>query len=61
MGYLKAVRLGLARDALMKDRRHGSISVTDAAIAVGYANLSQFSRDYRARFRESPTQTRAYA
>ena len=61
MGYLKAVRLGLARDALMKGRRRGPISVTEAAIAAGYTNLSQFSRDYKARFRESPTQTRAYA
>ena len=57
MGYLKAVRLDLARDALIKGRSHGQNSVTETAIAVGYTNLSQFSRDYKARFRESPSRT----
>jgi AraC-like DNA-binding protein len=57
MGFLKAVRLDMARKALVTARRHGSGSVTEAAIAAGYTNLSQFSRDYRARFRESPSQT----
>jgi transcriptional regulator GlxA family with amidase domain len=57
MGYLKAVRLGLARDALVKGRGKGSNSVTEAALAAGYTNLSQFSRDYKDRFREAPSQT----
>lgn len=57
MGFLKAVRLDMARDALVKARRGGSSSVTQAAIEAGYTNLSQFSRDYKARFRESPSQT----
>ena len=61
MGYLKAVRLDLARDALAKGRGHGPNSVTEAAITAGYTNLSQFSRDYKARFRESPSQTLAHA
>ena len=61
MGYLKAVRLDLARDALVKGRGRGSNSVTQAALAAGYTNLSQFSRDYKARFRESPSQTLADA
>jgi AraC-like DNA-binding protein len=57
MGYLKAVRLDLARDALVKGRGKGPNSVTEAAVAAGYANLSQFSRDYKDRFREAPSQT----
>jgi AraC-like DNA-binding protein len=61
MGYLKAVRLDMARDALVKGRRLGANSVTQAATAAGYANLSQFSRDYKARFREAPSQTLADA
>lgn len=59
MGYVKAVRLDLARATLARGRRHGRASVTEAATAAGYANLSQFSRDYKARFRELPSQTLA--
>ena len=61
MGYLKAVRLDMARAALALGRRQGNTSVTEAATAAGYSNLSQFSRDYRMRFRESPSQTLAEA
>ncbi len=57
MAYLKAVRLEFARDALIKGRGRGRHSVTEAAIAAGYTNLSQFSRDYKVQFRESPSQT----
>lgn len=61
MDYLKAVRLDLARDALVKGRGRSPNSVTQAALTAGYTNLSQFSRDYKARFRESPSQTLADA
>jgi AraC-like DNA-binding protein len=61
MAYLKAVRLDMARAALARGRLHGNASVTEAATAAGYSNLSQFSRDYRMRFRESPSQTLAEA
>jgi AraC-like DNA-binding protein len=61
MGYLKAVRLDMARAALALGRRQGNTSVTEAATAAGYSNLSQFSRDYKARFREPPSQTLAEA
>jgi AraC-like DNA-binding protein len=61
MGYLKAVRLDMARAALVLGRRQGNTSVTEAATAAGYSNLSQFSRDYKMRFRESPSQTLAEA
>jgi transcriptional regulator GlxA family with amidase domain len=57
MGYLKAVRLDMARAALALGRRRGNTSVTEIATAVGYSNLSQFSRDYKVRFREAPSQT----
>lgn len=56
MGYLKAVRLDLARETLLKGRVGGAC-VTDAAMGAGYSNLSQFSRDYRVRFRETPSAT----
>jgi transcriptional regulator GlxA family with amidase domain len=61
MGYLKAVRLDLARDLLLKGCRSNGSNVTKAATVAGYANLSQFSRDYKARFRESPSRTLADA
>jgi AraC-like DNA-binding protein len=61
MGYLKAVRLDRARAALAKGGPAVRTSVTEAATAAGYTNLSQFSRDYKARFRESPSQTLADA
>jgi len=61
MGYLKAVRLDRAREALAGNRAGVRTSVTEAATAAGYTNLSQFSRDYKARFRESPSQTLADA
>jgi AraC-like DNA-binding protein len=59
MGYLKAVRLDMARAALARGRRQGNMSVTEVATNAGYGNLSQFSRDFKARFRESPSQTLA--
>lgn len=61
MGYLKTVRLDLARDFLVKRRRGRAISVTEAAIAAGYTDLSLFSRHYKARFRELPSETLADA
>jgi AraC-like DNA-binding protein len=61
MGYLKAVRLDLARDVLVKGRRGRAISVTEAATAAGYTDLSLFSRHYKGRFRESPSETLADA
>ncbi|WP_025052413.1 AraC family transcriptional regulator [Sulfitobacter noctilucae] len=57
MLYLKSVRLDIARAELSKGYRHGANSVTEAAMKAGYTNMSQFSRDYRIRFRESPSET----
>ena len=61
LGYLKAVRLDMARAALALGCRQGNTSVTEVATAAGYGNLSQFSRDYKGRFREAPSQTLARA
>lgn len=57
IAYLKTVRLGLAREVLIKANKTGTSRVTQAAVAAGYSNLSQFSRDYKERYREAPSQT----
>lgn len=59
LAYLKSVRLGLAREVLIKAHKTGTSRVTQAAVAAGYSNLSQFSRDYKARYREAPSKTLA--
>jgi len=48
--YLLGVRLGRAAELL----RCGRHSVTEAAIAVGFGDLSRFSRMFRERFGQSP-------
>jgi AraC-like DNA-binding protein len=53
---LKAIRLVQARNALIEARLSGS-RISDIAQRVGYANKSQFSRDYKAYFQESPSDT----
>lgn len=50
--YLKEVRLLQAQRAL----RGGAASVTAVALDVGYASLSQFSRDYARKFGHPPSQ-----
>ncbi|WP_346891601.1 helix-turn-helix transcriptional regulator [uncultured Roseibium sp.] len=57
MAYLKEVRLNLARRALLEARADKGMPVTGIALDCGYENPSQFSRDYRARFHETPTET----
>jgi AraC-like DNA-binding protein len=53
---LRAIRLMQARHALIEARISGH-KVADIARLVGYANKSQFSRDYKAQFHESPSAT----
>ena len=55
-----ASRLG-ARRPRPRASTTAPTSVTEAATAAGYTNLSQFSRDYKARFREAPSRTLADA
>ena len=54
--YLKGVRLLRARRRLLEAQVGGG-RVGDVATAVGYDNKSQFARDYKDYFGESPTAT----
>jgi AraC-like DNA-binding protein len=54
--YLKGVRLLRARRSLLEAQASGG-RVGDVAAAVGYSNKSQFARDYKEYFGESPTAT----
>ncbi len=56
MQYLKDMRLINARRILIEAQSEGG-RVGDIAPLVGYANKSQFSRDYRLHFGETPTDT----
>jgi AraC-like DNA-binding protein len=54
--YLKGVRLLRARRSLLEAQVNGG-RVGEVAAAVGYDNKSQFARDYKEYFGESPTAT----
>jgi AraC-like DNA-binding protein len=56
MKFVKSLRLEIARRSLIEARLSGR-KVIDVANAVGYNNLSQFSRDYKKRFFETPITT----
>lgn len=56
MSYLRRVRLDLARKELQRIAREGG-KITEIAGNCGYEHLSRFSKDYRARFGESPSET----
>lgn len=56
MAYVRHVRFTVAR-ATLRDVFTPATSVTDVAMAVGYRSLSQFSREYRERFGETPSTT----
>ncbi len=53
---LRDIRLAQARHALIEARISG-LKIADIAALVGFPNASQFSRDYRAHFGESPSAT----
>ena len=57
MQYAKRVRYERARSILLLDRFSRKIS--DIAAEIGCANVSQFSRDYRSLFGETPSETMA--
>ncbi len=50
MRYLKRLRLGEARRAMLTEGR----TATQAAVSVGYLSAAHFSRDYRAAYRLPP-------
>lgn len=54
--YLKGVRLLRARRSLLEAQVNGG-RVGEVAAGVGYDNKSQFARDYKEYFGESPTAT----
>ena len=54
--YLKGVRLLRARQGLLEAQIRGG-RIGQIAAAVGYDNKSQFARDYKEYFAESPTAT----
>lgn len=57
MSYLRTVRLERVREALQDNP--GVLSVTDAALAWGFAHLGRFSSSYSQRFGERPSETLA--
>lgn len=54
--FLRARRLELARARLL--RAAPGTTVSEIALACGFAHFGRFSRDYRARFGESPSRTK---
>lgn len=52
LSYLRAARLGAARQALKS-----SASVTDAATELGFWHFGHFAKDYQAMFGELPSRT----
>ena len=56
MAHVRKVRLDLAREALLRAGREGG-TVSQAAVAVGFTNFSQFSKVYKARYGETPSAT----
>jgi AraC-like DNA-binding protein len=56
MRYLKHLRLGRAREELLAARETGG-KVSLIAARAGYPSASQFSKDYRARYGETPRAT----
>lgn len=56
MKYLKKLRLAVARHDL-QDARKSTLPLSQLMLEYGYSSASQFSRDYRKEFDESPRQT----
>jgi AraC-like DNA-binding protein len=53
--FLKELKLKNARERLL--RPAAPVRIAELAASLGYQSMSQFSRDYRERFGESPRQT----
>lgn len=60
MEYLRDYRLDLAHQGLVVSTVGGR-SVTDVALACGFNHLGKFAKCYRARFGETPSETRRRA
>ena len=57
MGFLREQRLLQARQKLERAASTGE-SVTDIALGCGFNHLGKFAQIYRARFGETPSETR---
>jgi AraC-like DNA-binding protein len=57
LAFVKTLRLDQTRQELARAAQDGR-SVADVAMACGLTHLGKFARDYRARFGESPSETR---
>jgi AraC-like DNA-binding protein len=55
MAFLRLVRFERVRDELL--RGNESTTVTAAALRWGFSHLGRFAAEYRARFKESPSET----
>jgi AraC family ethanolamine operon transcriptional activator len=58
MAYIRSVRLNAVRRALLRDASAQHRSISEIAMDAGFWHLSQFSKDYRLFFGETPTETR---
>jgi AraC-like DNA-binding protein len=56
MSYLRRLRLDRARKDLQKAARKGR-TITEVATNLGYTHLSSFSKHYKSRFGETPSET----
>jgi AraC-like DNA-binding protein len=54
--FLRAVRMARAKDLLQDP----ALRIKEVAAAVGYADASDFTRDFRKQYGESPSQSRRY-
>lgn len=58
IAYIRSLRLNAVRRALLNDSPVRQRSISQIAMDTGFWHLSQFARDYRLFFGETPTQTR---
>lgn len=58
IAYIRSLRLNAVRRALLQQAPTRHRSISEIAMDTGFWHLSQFARDYRLFFGETPTQTR---
>lgn len=56
MQYLKKIRLNKARELIVKN----NVKAYAAAVEVGYESVSQFSREFKRYFGETPASLKDY-
>ncbi|HCE6868964.1 TPA: AraC family transcriptional regulator [Pseudomonas aeruginosa] len=57
MQHVREVRLQRVREALLEEG--GQASITEIAIQWGFSHLGQFAADYRKKYGELPSETKA--